>query len=267
MKHMKIDFENTHPEKILTAGFLEDYNRSINAIWSQLILFSSKVLALEKIVSFRFDLLDDNYPSFFWNLVIDSLYETTILSIWRVAIDNSNNQGITLDKLKSKIFKNFIDTQIKNQFSDKLKSLDYDTKVEETNKKITELRNNYISHFNYEKLKLSRSNLNLPKIYIVELKDAQRKIVEYFDILCFGEMKSVYPPDYDPEVIHHAEYDKRLDIEKILDNIAKDSYYVKGDETIPELWKMRVNDLSNEDLKVINSYRKKFDRPDLLKIP
>lgn len=259
---MKIDFTDIQPKKILDSGFLEDYNKSVEAIWWQLVSLSSKVLVLEKIIAFRFDLFDDNYPSIhFWNLTINSIYESSILCVWRVSIDNAHGVGMTLNQLKNKIFQNIQDVQVREQFAEELKSIDFDNRVADTNKKITELRHNLISHFNYVKYSSPQANQNMPTINMDELNEIQRKIVEYFNILCFGEMKAVYPIEYDSEVIHSNGYDQRLDIEKILDGIAKASYYIKGDQDNPEVWRMHIDSLSKEDLAVINHYRNKFNKP------
>lgn len=261
---MKIDFTNTKPDQILNENFLDDYYRSVDSIWQQLILLSSKLLILEKITAFRFDLFDENYPfGSFWNLAISSFYESSIMCIWRISIDNTNDEGITLNQLKNKIFQNFKSADLKEEFSKELKSIDFDKKVSITNNKITEIRHNFISHYNYAKYSFPTAINKLPLIYLDELKDVQSNIVRYFDILCFGETKSALPIAYSPDLIQPKENDNRIDIEKILDKIAENSYYIKCDEDEKEILEMNVKQFPKEDLEIINQYRKKFNKPEL----
>ena len=255
---MNIDFSDKSPEEILKKEFLDEYNSAISSICDQLISFSSKMLVLEKINSFRFDLFDNEYHrSLFWYLVISSFYESSILCVWRVSIDNSD-EGITLNQLKNKIKQNISDKEIKTEFKKKLKDLAFDIRLKKINEKIEVLRHNSVAHFNFQEYYSATSVNKLPVLNIDELKSVNSQIVSYFDFLCFDSQKSVYTTDYDPEIKRPAGIDNRMDIERLLDLLAKESYFVKGDEEIKEIWEMEINQLPDDDLAEINRYRIKF---------
>jgi hypothetical protein len=255
---MDIDFNESSPDKILKQEFLDEYNSAVESIWWQLISFSSKMIVVEKVNSFRFDLFDDNYPdNLFWHLVISSFYESSILCIWRVLIDNSN-EGITLKQLKNKISKNILDKEIRTELKKKLKYLDFDKSLKKINDKIEIIRHNSVAHLNFQDYGLNPSENKLPALELDELKLANLQIVKYFNFLCFDSQKSVYTIDYHPEIKHPVGIDSRIDVERILDLIAKESYFIKGEEEIKDILQMKINQLPDDDLSEINRYRIKF---------
>ncbi|MFH1195279.1 MAG: hypothetical protein V1720_06180 [bacterium] len=256
---MHTDFNETSPDKILNQDFLDEYNATIESIWWQIISLCSKMTVLEKVNSFRFDLFDNDYPrNHFWNLVISSFFESSILCIWRISIDNSNDEGITLNQLKNKIIQNIVNEEIKTDFKEKLKNLAFEKNQKEINEKIKAIRHNFIAHYNIPR---NKSTLSVNKLYSMdfnELKSANSQIINYFDFLCFSAKKSTYTLKYQPNIKHPVGIDNRLDVERLLDTLVKESYFISGKEEIKEIWEKDINQLLDDDLEEINRYRIKF---------
>lgn len=260
MVNSMIDYSNIHPEQILREEFNEEYESNIQSIWWQLVDFGSSLIALEKIINFRFDLFVEQRYYHFWALTKKALFESCLLTIWRVLIDNSNSEGLTLNQLKNKIMKNFREKETISEFKENHKLLEIEEDIYELKDKVKNIRNNHIAHFNLEiNEKITKKKLYDQKISFKEIKSIEKYIINYFNLLCFGYQRSVYPIEYHPNIEKSPGYDDRIDIEIILDNIVRDSVYL-NDERVPvTIFSNLVKNLDNKDIEIINFYREKFE--------
>ena len=261
---MNLDFNIAPPSTILKKEFLAEYEEAREAIWWQLVSLSSNMFVLKKIVEFRFDLFDpDNY---FWKLVINSFYIANIMSVWRISIDDGYTEGLTLNQFKNKIIQNISIEDKRTMFREKLNELKSNESVSEINDKIKQIRHNAIAHFNRRKDVTSKTQNELPPLSFDELEKVQSNMLKYFDFLCFGEKYETLLIDYFTNITIQESSDDKTDIEKILDNIAKDSFYMTGDEFTddrpyePEIWKRQIKKLSDKDIEYLNDYRVKFGK-------
>lgn len=98
-----MNFNEMQPNELLLSSHLNEYKNNIEAVWWQLVRLNSNIFILEKAEAFRFDLFG-NYSRTFWELLKQSLFETSVMVVWRVAVD-SHSDGLTLQKLKNRFFK------------------------------------------------------------------------------------------------------------------------------------------------------------------
>lgn len=91
-----------------------------------------------------------------------------------------------------------------------------------------------------------------------DLNIIRQKVNELFNILCFSHGYSVEFIEYSSNVEHPPGTDTRTDIERILDNIAYNSPLINMPEEQKEFWPHYRQNLSEDDIKIMNSYRRKF---------
>src|SRR6266567_2493286 len=105
-------FSDMQPDDILNPGYVEAYKQNVGIICDQLSILNSNMFVLEKLLNFPFDLFLSNF-GYFWELVENSLFESSILAIWRISVDRGFAEGFTLQRLKNEIRLNITDEAIK----------------------------------------------------------------------------------------------------------------------------------------------------------
>ena len=71
------------PEDVIEPEFLDFYTERIEAIWKQVVKLNSNVYCLKRIEEFPFDLFEPGKSTLFWILVKDSMFETSVMVIYR----------------------------------------------------------------------------------------------------------------------------------------------------------------------------------------
>ena len=251
------------PNDVLEPSWLAEYKQKIDAIGKQLLTLHDTIFVLEKIFAFRFDLFMP-IPGPFWKLVENALLENCILIIWRVGVDNVYREGLTLQQLKNQIFQCLSNEDYHTQLKDEFKSGYFDGKISNLESKISEIRHNYIAHYNLAKhVNPTPEQIKKRTLFFSELKQYQNTLKEYFDLLCFGAQKLPLHPDYHPDVIHPAGVENRSDIERLLDNVARESDLLNLPEINSYHWEAFRQNLSDESIRILNDYRAKFGLPQL----
>jgi len=246
-------------EDLIEPSWLDSYNKNIEALWWQLVKLNSKIYVLDKILQFPFDLFEPISPRNFWNLAVSSFFDSCIMILWRVSVDNSNKDGLTLEQLKNQILKHLSEENYKKQFRIILKNSKFDKDISEFRDKITFIRMNYIAHFNRQKnLNPTPEQIKERIILLSDLKKYSNTVNSFFDLLCFGNGRGLLLSEYNPNVIYPVGFDSRSDIEKLLDNIAKNSTVLNLPEQNVNSWNNYRKKLSKEELKDFNRFRVKF---------
>jgi hypothetical protein len=188
--------------------------------------------------------------------VINALFETCILALWRIAVDSSD-VGLTLRHLKNDIFQHFCKDEYKDYFAQILKSTRIEESVSALEPKITTLRHDYIAHFNLEANINPTPEQNAQRALLFsELTSYRDAVNSFFDLLCFARKEVLLPLGYHPDIIHPG--DARSDIEQLLDCVARESTVLNLPEKTPQHWEAFRKNLSEDYVKKLNQYRTKF---------
>lgn len=259
---MKI--QDMPPKDVIEPSWFPIYEQNIDAVWRQLVRLNSTIFVHEKIFSFPFRLFlpMSSGSRIFWKLVESALFETCVLIMWQVGVDNVYKEGLTLQQLKNQIFKHLQNSDYYSQLNDAFKQGHYDRRISSLKEKISEIRHNYVAHYNLEKY-VNPTPEQIKKRFLLssELKKYQNTLNEYFDLLCFGIERATLPSEYHPAVSYPLGDDSRSDIERLLDNIARESSLLNLPENDPVPWEAFRQKLSDEDIQIINEYRTKFELP------
>jgi len=251
------------PEDLIESSWLKKYKQNIEALWWQLVRLNSSIFVLEKMFAFPFDLFQPPPPPrHFWNLTEIALFEACVMIVWRVAVDNSFGEGLTLQQLKNEIFQHLREENHRDQFRKALKEIGFESATSTFRPKIKEIRHNYIAHFNLgRRVNPTPEQIRQRTLLFSELKKCCDTLNSFFDLLCFSHQRAVLPIEYHPDVLHPAGVDRRSDVELLLDSLARDSFFLRFPEEDPDFWSLYRKNLTERQIETLNQYRAKFGLP------
>ena len=246
------------PEELIKENWLDNYREDRDILWNQIVNINSKIHILDKIINFPFDtfaIIDKT----FWEVIKQCLYESILLDLSKIILDK-DRRIITIQKFIRNTKENVRTKKYKNQIDETLLKINFEGKVEKVKEQIKILRDKKIAHYD----KVWNADITVPKLNeialsIKELKDIVNTTNEVFSFLCFSEQHSAFLMEYSP-IIPHAD---GTDIEKLLDLIARESDLLNMPEKQKEKWPLYHQNLTTHDIKIINTYRKKFKKPEI----
>ena len=124
---------------------------------------------------------------------------------------------------------------------------------------IKDIRDGYIAHYTETTALIIQREKRSPKVPISDLQTVKDATNELIQTLAFEKTYTFLPAEYAPDVRPLKNVDSRPDIERILDNIARNSELLNMPERQPNIWRHRYKFLTEEELEVINKYRLKFN--------
>lgn len=250
------------PGDVIDPCWLEEYERNIDAIWWQLTRLNGNMYVLKKMRSFPFGLFaPEPPPRHFWALVEKALIESSMMAIWRTAVD-PQAQGLTLQQMRNKIHRHIHDAKHREEFKSELRSAAFRSSLSALAPKIESIRHNYIAHFNRQRnTSPTPQQVKESHLLFSELEGYCNCVNSCFKLLCFGCWRAESVLEYDPGVIHPADIDSRSDIERLLDDVARDSAVTNMPEKEPSYWSTYRARLSQDELETLNRYRAKFGLP------
>lgn len=255
---MKLEDHRT--SEIIHNAYLNSYESEVGAIAVEITNFNANLYLMEKIFNFPWGLILDDFGPF-WEYVEKALFDSVILSIWKLCIDQ-DAQGLTLGKLRNKIIQAYIKPEFKDEFIDNLKNANYDKKLTAVQKVYTEIRHNYVAHFNFKKStspsleEIAARRLDLKEL--IETRDLMNTMYQVVSL----DRYAYLPVQYYPDSINVSEDGPPgTDIEKLLDLVARNSETINMPERQPDFWPIFKKLRSPEEVEFINRMRNKFGLP------
>jgi hypothetical protein len=221
------------------------------------VRLTSNILILDKLTAFPFQLFVLE-PLPFWELVVVNFFDISVMIIWRVSLD-TDADAITLRRLKNGVMQNLQREEYLSELRQVLRTVNFERGMSELEPQVRAIRNKALAHATMPPNE--RSNLPrrpAPSISLSELVGLQQKLHSLFQTLCFGRGRAVYPLPYHPDITLPAGVDSRLDIERLLDCVAKESPVLNMPEQQPQHWALWRSNLSPESLETLNLYRRRF---------
>lgn len=231
-------------DKLVEANWLEEYEKMINAFWSEVVKINSRFFILNRLIDFPFDVFQPRNP--FWKITIDSILESLILLVWKLAYD-TDDDTLNLKRFKNSILSHLANDKYREEFRKKLREIRFEKRIKELRTKITFLRHNLIAHMNsniYENKKSSKNVIRLSEIFDVKIS-----INFLFDLFCLSQKRNMQTLEY---------LQKDTDIDEILLLIVNKNDMLRMPEKNPELWKITRGKINKHQLKQINYLRLKL---------
>lgn len=248
------------PESVLSPNDYQQYKEMMTGMWPHVITLNTYVYLLSRILAFPFGLLGID-PEPFWTALQRALFDGSVLAIWGLVFDRDRRSCTLLDvkkhlsqALQDGHAKEALDELFRKEFPEGWESA--------FRKKIEEIRHNYVAHYNLRKhARPSPAEIEKRRLTLSDLETARDKVVGLFDILALDVDYRVLPPEYDPHIRFPAQEDKRTDIERILDRLARESYTLNLPERNPALWPYKLAHLSPHQRDQLNHFRHRFGLP------
>ena len=251
-----MSLKSLQPNEIVESQWLDTYYKFIQILTAQLVELNTTLFALVKIASFPFDLFQCDES--FWSHFSVALVDKCILIIWRMAIDKSSD-GLSISHLKNEIFKHSRNENIRKLLAKELEEGNYGNDLRSFADKIEAIRHKFIAHFSLSYIDEPDEKIfQETDISLSELISFRDSVESYFLLLCFGHNIQRLKYEYIEGHIMHP-----VNIQVILDSIAKDSIVIHLPETDYVKWKIFRQQITLEQLNILNEYRSRFKLPNL----
>lgn len=212
-------------KKILDPAWIPDYKNEIDAIWLQVVELNSNLFLLEHILKFPFKFLVPFQT--FWTLARNALYESCVMSAWRIAVD-ADGDCLTAAQLKNAVLKNTVDDVAKRSLQIELKAVEFDKTLKDIKPKIRDLRHKLYGHFSRSGIaSTGASGAAVQRVSFTDLKTVRDRLNALLQVLALDTELMFLPLDYDPKVQHPSNTDTRPDIVRLLDMIAENSQIIR----------------------------------------
>jgi len=253
MKSQSLSIHDLSPEDALNQGELDYYKRGMDFFFEELVHLNVNLFILDKVIEFPFNLLAGVGETLFFHMVFHNFFYASLLIITRIAADQGGGL-FTLPSFKNRI-RQAVKKRFQGQMDDRLRKVRFDQKTRNLLKRARKLRTQRIAHA-VEGVVLGEEKE--VRVFYGDLQQLRDQLNDLLDALSFNVEHMMLPIQYSPDVIHPKGSDKRPDIERILDSIAKSSPMLNMPEDHPARWPYRRKQLTSEEMKIINQYREKF---------
>ncbi len=244
------------PENIIKEHYFQEYKKSLEIIWWELIRLNSTVYVLEKLINFPVKIFVPRGKDHFLNLVYQNFIENTILLISRIFTDNSIDAH-TIIWFKNKIRTEYLKDCHVDEFDEILKENKFSKSVNELLERIHKIRSKLVAHSKRE-IVLSDISQDF-KISFKDIKEVVESIAGLFRLVCYNHDHHLCPVEWSPNLLRNDPLDKRPDIEEILNDIVLKNPILKLPEEKPYLWEKIKSGYNQDELNKFNEYRIKFN--------
>jgi ABC-2 type transport system permease protein len=138
-------------EDALKSEWLETYKRHRNVLHDEIVALNTNLFIIENIEAFPFDLLvGPPADRIFWQLTKNALIISSMMIIWRIAVDK-NRKGtkpkLTLNSFHDDILNNLRDESAKNYLISRLNAVKFEERMEILSEKVRFWRHNYLKNY------------------------------------------------------------------------------------------------------------------------
>jgi hypothetical protein len=251
------DFSRLKAEAVLMDDAVPEYERRMDFFYlDQLAPLNASIYVMERILHFPVWLFTEPGHAIFLPLVLSNFSQAVLLTITRLATDRGGDL-FTLLRFKNWVHGN-VRPEYRTEFGQYLRRTRFDEETKALFRKARQVRDSQIAHIKAD-VPFSEEDL----LAFEELKALRDSLNSILGVLSFGTGRMMLSVPYSPEVIHPEGTDTRSDIEKILDGIARDSVILNLPETQPHHWAVFRDNLSEQDIRVLNGFRARFNLPEV----
>jgi hypothetical protein len=252
------DLSKLRAKEILTPEGLVEHERGMDFFYDELVMLNVNIYIINQIRQFPLDMFGSAHEDIFLPLVVRNFLDLGIVMITRIAND-PDKDVFTLIGFKNRVHE-LIRPGYRKDFDTLLRQERFNATTKGMLRRCKELRNRFIAHSDEKAI---FGEAATPALDLSESERLRDTLNSLLSALSFGVDHLMLPISYSEEVQYPKGIDNRSDIERLLDSIARDSPLLNQPEISPEFWEYQRNGMSEEQLKLINFYRKKFNLPEV----
>jgi len=250
------------PSKVFEHSWLQVYGRIREVLWAEIVQLIANVFVMEKIASFPFELFWES-DRYFWDVTFNGMFDSSVLIVHKICIDNDRDV-LTLHKFADEIRLNIPSDDLRDDFDEEMKAVGFKKNFGEIKALFKNERNNRIAHFNRElNTNLRELDLEPRRKLLAKLKPTTFLINNLFRVLCLGHHHAPVYHTYYTSTRFPGHAEEQSDVEKLLDLVARNDPLTNMPEEQPDFWPEFKDNLSKDDMAILNSYRKKFGLPEV----
>ncbi len=239
---------------ILNQDWYDKNEKPINSLQQQVYRVNSNIHILEKIFLFPFEVVYSDYP-LVWGLIIDSLFETSALIIWKSVVDTESGR-YTVQKLKKEIYRNLVDANYRNRLKEICKDVDFDRSATKLRKEITKFRDEHVSSFSFKINGAPTSReIDGRKLIFEELKELRYDLNLLYNAINFNTEGKWLPNQYNPDFVSPDGKKEQSDIDQLFETLMKYSNWLNLPERSANIWSVVRKNMSESDVAYMNKYR------------
>lgn len=249
------DLTHKKPEDVLKPVHFEAYEILHKDIWNRLIHVNTNLTILEKIQNFPFHHIYAPQENIFWTMVRWNFLYISIVFLHSLTTDQGDRKH-TLTRFANRILNDWIKETYKPSYQQRLRNAKLDKNLSINREKIQRLRHKVIAH---RFLDIDGTRLMCVEgVTLAEVCQTYKDVEKLFCACSFGTQYICNL--YIGGTIGGKQVKK--DIDKLLDLIIKDSYWLNEPERHKDFWPAIRQHKNPKDIEELNLWRRKFSLPD-----
>jgi len=255
MQESRLD--ELRPDQVLQPGHVEEYEKCMHLLQSELALLNADLYIAEKLESFPSSLFLGRGRDDFFRIVWLNCLQSATLIVSRLFVDKRKPDRLRMQRVREMIAQ-WIRPEYRAEFEQRCVRLD-SAPLSASIKAVKSVRDSTLAH-----LLVVDGTLMLPpglRLALPDLKKMRDHLVAYLDALSFGTEYSTWLLQYSPNLGPGP--GTPSDVEQVLDAFVKNSSLFNSPETRPNSWRLLKKGLGAEDLKHLNEYRRRLGFPEV----
>jgi len=183
-------------ERFLKSDWLEEYRAQIEVLWHHSARLHGNLHLLSKISEFPFDLFGDG-QDLCWILISRALYETSVMTTWCIVFDSDGN-ALTMRQFRNAVVTSAKDLEAKDRIIERLRKVDFDSRVSDTEEKVKALRHGQLAHLDRDiAMGAQEERAAMFGVSLQELQSTASAVHELISALSFDSGRAPTYFDYD----------------------------------------------------------------------
>jgi hypothetical protein len=251
------------PEAVFRPEWVPEYRRRLQVVALEIAKVGDRLYLLNRLREFPAGLLlRASPPPHSWAIIVMAVFESLILALWRVALDDTSADGLTVRQFRNQVMENVQHAELKKRLAAELRQRSFDDNLADFEQRVRLLRTTTIAHQNLEVRLGALDGGTVPaRLGVAELQDYVAALKNFFDGLCIGEGWSLLSAPY--VTAPSTEFGVQTDIALVLNDIARGSPLLTMPEQDPVGWSIRRPSLSFSDLCSLDHWRRRVGLPPL----
>jgi len=239
--------------EILRADFRPVYERELQALYHQVVWKNNSLHVLSKLASFPFELLRPMDHTC-WSLIISAAYEAVVLGLNRLLTDRTKGT-LTLERFAKTVESGIASEDEQRAFRTTLDAVRTRHNPDSVLAKLKDYRDKLVAHVK-RVAGAGGKSASIDPVTLADLNSACSLMNDLFQVVAFDAGYGFLFDEYDPRTIRPEGTDHSSDLDRLIKWLASESDLLKMPEEQPDYWPFHRENLSAEQLKTMNQYRR-----------
>jgi hypothetical protein len=248
-----IDLSSLDATEVIREDAFFEYDKGMEFFFLQLVRLNETIFIADQIVRAPLHFFVEPNKRVFFNVVLRNFFDAGLLIITRLATDQGSDL-YTITHFKNRV-RELVKPEYVIAFTEKLKKNKFDARTAALLERARNLRDERVGHTIRDVALGEAEGAHLDFSELKSLRDALNSLLK---ALSFNADHMMLPIPYDPRVQRPKSNNYKTDIEELLDYLILNSVLLNAPERNPVLWEQCRTGFAENDIELINRYRKKY---------